>query len=146
MAPEQNVLRVEHVGIAVENLEEAVQFMKEVFGVEASEIVEQPEHNIRGAMLNFGEAKMEMVQPTAPDTPIARFLQSRGPGLHHLAFRVKDSVKERLDALKARGFQLVDQAPRGGMFGTVGFVHPSSMHGILVEFVQDFLPEHQPKR
>ncbi len=146
MPAEQNVTRIEHIGIAVEDLEESIRFMKDVFGVESSDIVESPENGVRGAMLDFGETKVELVQPTAPDTSLARFLQSRGQGLHHIAFRVKDSVRERLDDLRARGFQLVDQEPRKGMFGTVGFVHPRSMHGILVEFVQDFLPEHRPGR
>jgi methylmalonyl-CoA/ethylmalonyl-CoA epimerase len=141
----ENVLGIEHVGVAVNNLEEAIQFMRGVFDVEASEIRESPENKVRGAMLDFGETKVELIQPTAPDTTVARFLQTRGEGIHHIAFRVND-VKAGLDKLKAKGLQVIDQAPRKGMFGSVGFVHPKSMHGVLVEFVQDFLPEHRPTR
>ena len=146
MAREQNVVRLDHIGIAVSNLEETIRLMKEVFGVETSEIRESPKDKVRGAMLDFGGTKIELIQPTAPDTAVARFIEKRGQGLHHVAFRAKDSVKKRLDTLKAKGFQVIDQEPRKGMFETVGFVHPRSMHGILVEFVEDFLPEHRPEK
>jgi methylmalonyl-CoA epimerase len=139
---EPNVTGIEHIGIAVSDLEGTIRLIMEVFGVEASEIRESPKDKVRGAMLDFGGTSIELIQPAAPDTAVARFIEKRGQGLHHIAFRAKDSVKERLDDLKARGYQVIDQEPRKGMFETVGFVHPKSMHGILVEFVED-LPEHK---
>jgi methylmalonyl-CoA/ethylmalonyl-CoA epimerase len=143
MAGTVNPKQFDHVGIAVKDFDAMVKFMKDTYGVEPR-LREQPEIGIRGAMFQFGQAKLEIVSPTKEGTAVAKFLDTRGPGLHHIAFRV-DSVKGALDSLKAKGVQLVDQAPRAGMFGTVGFAHPSSMQGILTEFVQDFLPEHQPK-
>ena len=140
VAPKQ----LDHVGIAVKDFDAMVKFMKETYGVEPR-LAEQSHIGIRGAMFQFGQSKIEIVSPTKPDTAIAKFLDSRGPGLHHVAFRV-DSVQKALDSLKAKGAELVDQAPRAGMFGTVGFAHPKSTQGILTEFVQDFLPEHQPKK
>ncbi len=136
---------VDHVGIAVKDLDAIIKLYKDLYGIEPR-TREVPSMGVRGAMFDFGGgAHVEFVQPTSPDSAIAKFLETRGPGLHHLAFRV-DNVQATLDALKAKGVKLVDEKARGGMFGTIGFAHPSSMGGILTEFVQDFLPEHKPQQ
>jgi methylmalonyl-CoA/ethylmalonyl-CoA epimerase len=139
-----NIAGIAHIGIAVSDLEQTLQLMKEAFGVEASEIRESPKDKVRGAMLDFGGTKVELIQPTSSDTAVARFIEKRGQGFHHIALHAKDSVQDRLDDLKARGFQVIDQEPRRGMFERVGFVHPKSLNGILVEFVEELEPESQP--
>ena len=136
-----NISGIAHIGIAVSDLEQTIQLMREAFGVEASEIRESTKDKVRGAMLDFGSTKVELIQPTASNTAVARFIEKRGQGLHHIALQAKDSVQDRLDDLEARGFEVIDHEPRKGMFEQVGFVHPKSLNGILVEFVEELEPE-----
>ena len=126
---------IDHVGIAVRDLEAAMATFYELFAVPPGEIVELADQDVRGVLLSLGQTRLELLQPLSPDGPVGRFLERRGEGLHHLAFNV-DNIEEKLAVLKSRGVDLVDQEPRPGLSGTIAFVHPRSVHGILTELVQ----------
>jgi methylmalonyl-CoA/ethylmalonyl-CoA epimerase len=128
--------RLDHVGIAVTDLEEALGFYRDVLGLEITppEVVETQRVRVRTAAA--GEAGLELLEATADDSPIARFLARRGPGLHHNSLRV-DALAAALAELRARGVRLIDETPRPGAHGTlVAFIHPSSAYGVLVELNQ----------
>ena len=125
-----------HVGIAVRDLDAAVDRYR-LFGLSLDSVEEVPSAGARVAFLNAGEARIELVMPLGRDTPVARFLEKRGEGLHHLAFRTADIVSE-LAELEGQGFELVDHAPRPGAHGSlVAFLHPRTSHGVLIELVQE---------
>lgn len=126
-----------HIGIAVDDLAAAIERYRSFFGatVEHRERVE--DQGVEAASLRVGGSRIELLAPTGPDTPVGKFLARRGPGLHHVAFEVAD-VGAELRRLKADGVQLIDDAPRRGMFGLqVAFVHPEATGGVLAEFVGD---------
>jgi methylmalonyl-CoA epimerase len=128
---------IHHVGIAVDDLDRAVETYTHLFGatVEHREVV--PDQGVEACALRVGSGRVELLAPLGPDTPVGRFLASRGPGLHHVAYRVADVAAE-LDRLAAAGVRLIDERPRAGLFGTqVAFVHPESTGGVLAEFVSD---------
>ena len=128
---------VHHIGIAVDDLETAIDRYRSLFGatVEHRERVE--DQGVEAASLHVGGSRIELLAPLGPDTPVGRFLAKRGPGMHHVAFEVADVAAE-LDRLKADGVQLIDETPRRGMFGLqVAFVHPEATGGVLAEFVGD---------
>lgn len=131
-------MRLHHVGVAVEELEEAkARYVLLGFRVRAEGEVKS--QGVRVAMLEApgGGALLELLAPTGPETPVGRFLARRGPGLHHLAFAVPD-LEAKLAELKAQGLPLVDEAPRPGFGGhLVAFVHPKAFHGVLVELVEE---------
>lgn len=129
--------RVDHVGIAVEDLEQALAVFRDALGLERVEFDEVPEQGVRVAMLTLpGGGKVELVQPLGPETPVGRFLARRGPGLHHVAFEVAD-VRKAMEAAAARGLELVDREPRRGAGGSsVAFIHPRSAMGTLIELCQ----------
>ena len=126
---------LDHVGIAVHDIEETMKFFNEVFDIPTSEVIELPDQGIRGALLSVGQTRLELLQPTSADSPVGRFLERRGEGLHHLAMNV-DNITEKLEILRSKGLELVDVEPRSGLSGTIAFVHPRSVHGILTELVQ----------
>ena len=126
---------IHHLGVAVENLDEAVAAYGRLFGasLEHRETVE--EQGVEAASLRVGDSRVELLAPTGADTPVGRFLAKRGPGMHHVAYEV-DDVAAELDRLAADGVELIDAAPRKGMFGLeVAFVHPDAVHGVLSELV-----------
>ena len=126
---------IHHLGVAVENLDEAVETYGRLFGasLEHRETVE--EQGVEAASLRVGDSRVELLAPTGADTPVGRFLAKRGPGMHHVAYEV-DDVAAELDRLAADGVELIDAAPRKGMFGLeVAFVHPDAVHGVLSELV-----------
>jgi methylmalonyl-CoA/ethylmalonyl-CoA epimerase len=130
-------LNVHHLGIAVVDLEASIARYAELFGstVEHRETVE--EQGVEAASLKVGASRIELLRPLGPDTPVGRFIASRGPGMHHVAFEVADLGAE-LERLRADGVQLIDELPRRGMFGLqVAFVHPEAAGGVLAEFVSD---------
>jgi methylmalonyl-CoA epimerase len=130
-------LSVHHLGIAVDDLDAAIGTYAGLFGatVEHRDTVE--EQGVEAASLRLGGSRIELLRPLGPDTPVGRFLAKRGPGLHHVAFEVEDVAAE-LDRLRADGVQLIDEAPRRGLFGLeVAFVHPEATGGVLAEFVSD---------
>jgi methylmalonyl-CoA epimerase len=128
-------LGVHHIGIAVDDLDAAVERYRSLFGatVEHRERVE--DQGVEAASLHVGGSRIELLAPLGPETPVGKFLAKRGPGMHHVAFEVEDVAGE-LERLKADGVQLIDEAPRLGMFGLqVAFVHPEATGGVLAEFV-----------
>lgn len=127
---------LDHVGIAVPNLTEAIALWRSISGGAESAPEEVPSNRVRVVFFTVGGTHIELLEPTDPESPIARFLASRGPGVHHLAFHVP-SVDRALREVAERGGKLVDQAPRPGARGRrVGFAHPSAFGGVLVEFVE----------
>jgi methylmalonyl-CoA/ethylmalonyl-CoA epimerase len=129
-------MKIEHIGIATRALDEALMFWREALGLEleATEVV--AEQRVRVAMLPIGESHVELLEPTDADSPVAKFLEKRGPGIHHIAVRV-DDIRATLESLKKQGLRLIDETPRTGAGGClVAFVHPSSAQGVLLELVQ----------
>ena len=128
--------RIDHLGIAVASLEDASRFYRDVLGLACEEPEEIPEQKVRVVFFQVGEVRIELLEPTAEDSPIARFLAKRGPGLHHVAYLVEDLV-ETLVHLKAAGVRLIDEEPRSGAHGMrIAFVHPQSTSGVLTEFCE----------
>ena len=129
-------MKIDHLGIATKNIEGALSFWRDVLGLELNDAEEVAEQKVRVAMLPIGETRFELLEPTSSDSPVARFLEKRGPGLHHVAVRVHD-IRATLAELKGKGARLIDEAPRAGAGGClVAFVHPSSTGGVLLELVQ----------
>ena len=129
-------IRIDHVGIAVDRLEESLAFFRDALGLELDTPEDVPSQRVRAHFLQAGEAAVELVEPTADDSPIAKFIAKRGAGLHHVALRVDDIVAA-LAELKEKGVRLIDETPRPGAHNSlVAFIHPSSTHGVLVELTQ----------
>ncbi len=127
---------IDHIGIAVSSLEDALAFYRDALGL----VVEAPEEvasqRVRAHFIPAGESAIELLEATADDSPIAKYVAKRGPGLHHITLRV-DDIAAALVQLKARGVRLIDDTPREGAHGSlVAFIHPSSAHGVLVELKQ----------
>ena len=126
---------VHHVGVAVEDLDEAISSYERLFGAELAGRQTQDEQGVEAASLLVGSGHVELLAALAPDTPVGRFLASRGPGMHHVAYEVED-ISAELARLEGQGARLIDSEPRRGLFGTqVAFVHPESVHGVLSELV-----------
>jgi methylmalonyl-CoA/ethylmalonyl-CoA epimerase len=128
--------RIDHVGVAVEDLDAAIHFYTEVLGMPLvhREVVE--EQGVEAVLLDVGESHVELLAPLGPDTPVGRFLAKKGPGLHHVAYGV-DDIDATLAALKAAGTRLIDETPRIGIRKSrVAFVHPAATGGVLTEIVQ----------
>ena len=127
---------LDHVGIAVESVGESLAFFRDVLGLDVDLPEEIPSQRVRAHFVQAGDATLELVEPTAPDSPIAKFIEKRGPGLHHVCLRVDDIVGA-LAELKARGVRLIDETPRqGAHHSLIAFVHPASTHGVLLELKQ----------
>jgi len=127
---------LDHIGIAVADLSQALAFYRDALGLEVEPPEEVPSQRVRAHFVPVGAAAIELLEPTAADSPIAKFIEKRGPGVHHVALRV-DDIRAALDRLKARGVRLVDEEPREGAEGAlIAFVHPASTHGVLVELTQ----------
>jgi methylmalonyl-CoA/ethylmalonyl-CoA epimerase len=133
-------MKIEHIGIATRAIEETVGFWRDALGLEVVDTEEIAEQRVRVAMLPIGESRVELLEPTSPDSPVAKFLEKRGPGIHHIAVRV-DDIRSTLARLKSEGARLIDETPRVGAGGSlVAFVHPSSAGGVLVELVEQTNP------
>jgi methylmalonyl-CoA/ethylmalonyl-CoA epimerase len=129
-------MKIHHLGIATKGIDEALEFWSDALGLENvhTEVVE--EQKVRVAMLPIGESRVELLEPTSDDSPISKFLDKRGGGIHHIAVEVDDIVAA-LARLKDKGMRLIDETPRVGAENClVAFVHPSSTHGVLLELVQ----------
>jgi methylmalonyl-CoA/ethylmalonyl-CoA epimerase len=127
---------LDHVGIAVADLGAALGFLRDALGLELEASEEVASQRVTAHFLPAGGAKLELLETPAADSAIGKFLAKRGPGLHHVAFRVAD-IEAALAELKARGVRLIDERPRPGAEGAlVAFVHPASTHGVLVELKQ----------
>lgn len=129
-------MKIDHLGIAVSSLAEGVRFYKEVLGLEVSSSETVAEQMVQVAMLPIGESRLELLEATSPDSPIAKFIEKRGPGIHHICIEV-ENIHTKLDELKAAGARLIDEQPRIGAGGhLIAFVHPKSSSGVLIELVQ----------
>lgn len=130
-------LRIHHVGMAVEDLDDAVGTYERLFGGSVEHRGTLEDQGIEAVSVRVGEDRVELMSALAADTPVGRFLAKRGPGMHHVAYEVAD-LPDALQQLAARGAELIDTKPRAGLFGLqVAFVHPDSAHGVLSEIVVD---------
>jgi len=129
-------MRIDHIGIATRGIEESLGFWRDALGLEVKHTETVEEQGVRVAMLPVGEPRVELLEPTGPDTPVAKFLEKRGPGIHHIAVRVAD-IRAALARLKSEGARLIDEEPRVGAGGClVAFVHPAASGGVLLELVE----------
>jgi methylmalonyl-CoA/ethylmalonyl-CoA epimerase len=130
------ILGVHHVGIAVADLEAAVERYRRTLGIEPSHRERVEEHGVDEVLFDVGDSSIQLLGALGPETPVGRFLAERGPGVHHVAYRVED-VASTLETLRSEGVRLVDEVPRrGSRDTTIAFVHPRDMGGVLVELVQ----------
>jgi methylmalonyl-CoA/ethylmalonyl-CoA epimerase len=124
---------IEHIGIAVNNLDEAIKFYQEVFGLECYAVEEVAEQKVKTAFFMIGQTKIELLESTDPEGPIGKFIEKKGPGIHHLAFAVGD-VNTALKEVESKGIVLIDKQARKGAEGlNIGFMHPKSTFGVLTE-------------
>ena len=129
-------MKIEHIGIATRALDDGLKFWRDALGLEVTHTEVVEEQGVRVAMLPVGEPRIELLEPTRDDSPIAKFLEKRGAGIHHIAVRV-DDIRKALERLKQQGARLIDETPRRGAGGClVAFVHPSSANGVLLELVE----------
>jgi methylmalonyl-CoA/ethylmalonyl-CoA epimerase len=127
---------LDHVGVAVEDIEAALAVYRDTLGMSLVHRETVSEQGVDAALLDVGDSHIELLQPLGPDTTVGKFLARKGPGLHHVAYRVT-SVQETLKSLTAAGVRLIDERPRTGIRGSqVAFIHPSSTGGVLTEIVQ----------
>ena len=127
------ITRIHHVGLVVQDADEALKFWRDVIGLEVTDDRVIDDQGVRGVLLKIGNSEVELLEPTRDDTGVARFLETRGEGMHHLCFESDDVAKE-LETAASKGIELIDQSPRLGLAGMIGFLHPKSNHGVLVEF------------
>jgi len=128
--------RLTHIGIAVKNLDGSGALFTQLLNQEADHTETVPDQRVKAMFFRVGEAGIELLEPTSPDSPIARFLERRGEGVHHLSFEV-DDVEKEIARLTGAGFEMIDKAPRQGADGfRIAFLHPKSTNGVLVEISQ----------
>lgn len=127
---------IEHIGIAVKSLDEAIPFYEDVFGLKCYNVEEVADQKVRTAFFMVGQTKIELLESTDPEGPIGKFIEKRGEGIHHLAFAVKN-INEKLAAAEAKGVRLIDKSSRKGAEGlNIGFLHPKSTFGVLTELCE----------
>ncbi len=132
-----NAKRIEHIGIAVRSIEQARKFYEEVLGLKCYAIEEVHDQKVKTAFFKVGETKIELLEPTSADSPVARFIEKRGEGLHHVAFAVNNTA-EALNEAEEKGIRLIDKEPRKGAESLlIGFLHPKSTNGVLFEFCSE---------
>ncbi|WP_163325221.1 methylmalonyl-CoA epimerase [Draconibacterium mangrovi] len=128
-----NISHIEHIGIAVNSLEEAIPYYEEMLGLKCYAVEEVAEQKVKTAFFQVGDTKIELLESTSPDGPIGKFLEKKGQGVHHLAFAV-DNVNDSLNELGEKGVQLIDKTARKGAEGlNIGFLHPKATMGVLTE-------------
>lgn len=131
-----SITHIEHIGIAVKNLHEAIRFYEEVLGLKCYAVEEVADQKVKTAFFMVGQTKIELLESTSPDGPIGRFIENKGEGIHHIAFAVT-GLKEKLEDVKSKGVRLVDEQPRKGAEGlNIAFLHPKSTFGVLTEFCE----------
>ena len=129
-------MKIDHIGIATRELNDALALWQDALGLEIDSTETVAEQGVRVAMLPIGETHIELLEPLSEDSPVGKFLEKRGPGIHHVAIEVND-IRASLAELKKKGARLIDEAPRRGAGGClVAFVHPASTNGVLLELVQ----------
>lgn len=132
-----NLSHIEHLGIAVKNLEASIPYYENVLGLKCYAVEEVPSQKVKTAFFKIGQTKIELLEPTSEDSPIAKFIEKRGEGVHHIAFAT-DNLPAALAEVEEKGVQLIDKAPRGGAEGLeIAFLHPKSTQGVLTELCFD---------
>ena len=126
---------IDHIGVVVRDMNSALSFFEDVFDIPPAEIQVMPDQGVRVVLLTVGQTRLELLEPLSAESSVGRFLERRGEGLHHLALHVQ-GISEKLQILADKGLELIDREPRDGASGTIAFVHPRSVHGILTELVQ----------
>lgn len=130
------VNKVDHIGIAVSNLDEAVKLYKEVLGLELHGVEVVEEQKVKVAFLPIGDTEVELLESTSPEGPIAKFIEAKGQGIQHMAFRV-ENIEAALEEMKSKGMRLIDEKPRYGAGGArIAFLHPKSTNGVLIELCE----------
>ena len=125
---------ISHVCIAVKDIDETIQFYRDVFGATDSEVVDIEDQAVRATLIRVGGSQLEFIEPTDPDGGVAKFIDRRGEGVHHICFEVED-LAGTLQRLDEQGVAVIDREPREGLSGTIGFLHPKSTRGVLIELV-----------
>jgi methylmalonyl-CoA/ethylmalonyl-CoA epimerase len=128
--------KINHIGIAVNSLDETLPFYRDMLNMTFLGVEEVPGQKVRVAMLEVGESKIELLEATSPDSPVAKFLEKNGPGIHHVAYEVAD-INSAIERLEREGAKMIDRTPRNGAHGaSIAFVHPKSSNGVLTELCQ----------
>ena len=130
---------IDHVGIAVSDIDAALKFFGDVFQTPPAAVEELADQGVRATLIQVGETRLELLEPLSPESAVGRFIERRGEGLHHLALNV-DDIEGKLAILAGRGVQLVDEKPREGLSGSIAFIHPRSVFGVLTELVESVDP------
>ena len=128
-------MKIDHIGIVVHDIRQALHVYETALGLPLKEVVAIPDQQVRVAFLPLGQSNIELVQPTSDDTGIAKYLEKRGEGIHHICIEVED-IEAALGRLRDHDVQLIDQHPRQGAHGLVAFVHPRGTHGVLLELIE----------
>jgi methylmalonyl-CoA/ethylmalonyl-CoA epimerase len=132
-----NLTHIEHIGIAVKNLEESIKYYEDILGLKCYSIEEVKDQKVKTAFFKIGQTKIELLESTEPDGPIGKFIEKKGEGIHHLAFHVND-LQDALKEVENKGIKLIDTQPRKGAEGlNIGFLHPKSTNGVLTELCED---------
>ena len=133
-----NISHIEHLGIAVKSLDEAIPYYENILGLKCYSIEEVADQKVKTAFFKVGQTKIELLEPTSEDSTIAKFIEKRGEGIHHLAFAIEDGVANALAEVEAKGVRLIDKAPRKGAEGlNNAFLHPKSTCSVLTELCED---------
>jgi methylmalonyl-CoA epimerase len=127
--------KIDHIGVVVQDIRQALEAYEAALGLPLREVADIPDQKVRVAFLPVGESNVELVQPLTADSGIARFLEKRGEGVHHICLEVGD-IEAAMARLREHGVELIDEAPRKGIHGRVAFVHPKGMHGVLIELLE----------
>lgn len=132
-----NLSHIEHIGIAVKNLEESIPYWENIFGLKCYSVEEVAEQKVKTAFFKVGQTKIELLESTDPEGPIGKFIEKKGEGVHHIAFAV-NGLEEALAETEGKGIQLIDKTPRKGAEGLhIAFLHPKSTYGVLTELCED---------
>ncbi len=129
------IKRIDHTAIVVRNIEETLELYSKLFGLKASHIETVPDQGVKTALIPIGDTEIELLEPIDPQGGVAKFLERRGEGLHHISLEV-DDVDQELSSLEGKGAELIDKKGRKGVAGRIGFLHPKSTRGVLIELAQ----------
>lgn len=133
--------KIHHVGIVVRNLEQSYAFYRDTLGLPVHKVATVEDQGVKAALLTIGNSEIELLEPINANGGVAKFLERRGEGLHHVCFET-DNVRRELETTVAKGIAVIDKAPRKGLAGMICFLHPKANHGVLVEYAEPFPEEH----
>lgn len=132
------ISKIEHLGIAVKSIEEALPYYEQILGFECYNIETVEDQKVRTAFLRVGETKLELLEPTSPESTIAKFIENRGEGIHHIAYKVEDGVANALKECETKNIRIIDKSPRCGAEGLkIAFLHPKTTQGVLTELCEE---------